>query len=88
MKAYLNIVDNGKRLEKTDILEGTGNSRLVYLNSVLSGNVLSIKNYRAAVCLINACKQVEGGGFSCAVRADKTVKLTLFNSHIKVVYRL
>ena len=86
VETYLNVVDNRKLLEKTDILEGSCDTRTVCLNGAHICDVCAVKDNGAGVCLVNACQHIEHGSLSCAVGADKTVKLTFFDSKIKFAY--
>ena len=86
MKPYFNIIQHRKLFEKTDVLEGPGNSGLVDLNSAFSGNVLAIQTDDSLRWFVHTCKEVKYSSLSCTVRSDQTIELTFFNGHIKSVY--
>ena len=85
VKARLDIVQHGQILKQTDVLEGPGDSGLVYFRGFLAGNVDSRQLNASRVRLIYACQQVENGGLTGSVWSDKAVKLPLFYADLKVV---
>ena len=84
-KSDLNIVDNRHLLKKSDVLECSCYSRMINFYCVFSCYVFTVKLYLAFIWLIHACKKVEHRSFTGTVWSDKSVELTLFDCHIKIV---
>ena len=85
VKARLDIVQHGQILKQTDVLEGPGDSGLVYFRGFLAGNVDSRQLNASRVRLIYACQQIENSGLTGSVGTDETVKLSLFYADLKII---
>ena len=75
MKTYHNVTDNRHIIEKTDILEGTGNAQLVDLVDGHTLDVDAVDENGAAGGLVHTGQQVEDGGLTGTVGADEAGNL-------------
>ena len=84
IKSNHNIFQNGHFLEKADILEGSGNSRLNHLMRGQPVHPSATQHIASRGRFINTGDQVKNGCFACTVRSDQTDQLTGidFNIHI------
>ena len=87
MKSRLYVVENAHVLEQADILEGSCDTSLVDSYRRLSGDVFAVQEDSSRRRLVHSGQHVEHGGFSGAVRSDKTVELPPADSHVQTVYR-
>ena len=87
VQAHLNVIQNRHVLKKTDILESTGNPRLIDLNGAFSRDILAIQLNDPLVGLVYAGEKIEYGCFSRSVGADQAIELAFFNIYMKAVHR-
>ena len=72
VKSCLYIVQHTHLMEQTDILECSGDSRLVDINGTLSGDILSVQIDDSLVRLIHTCKKVKDCSLTGTIRTDQT----------------
>ncbi len=87
LHSHLNVIENAHSLEQADILERSRNAALVYLYGWLSRDVRAVEEYTARSGFIHTRQHIEHGSLACAVRSDKSVKLSLIDTHIQTVDR-
>ena len=85
MQSYFNVVKNRHFFKQTNILEGSRYTCFVDLNRALSCDVLSIQFDNTLCRFVNTCKKVKNCCFSCTIRSDQTIQLTLFDRYIESV---
>ena len=87
VKSDKHIADNTHIIEKSDILERSCNSAVIYNLLRLSGEIFSVQNKLACFRRVNTRQKVEDCGFTCTVGADKSVKLFFLYFNIDVYKR-
>ena len=87
VQACLNIVQHCHILEKTDILEGTGNTCLVDVDRFLSCDIRTIQADSSLIRRIHTGKHIKYRRLAGTVRSDQTVKLSLLDGNMKIIYR-
>ena len=85
VKTYFYIVQNGKLLEKSDVLECSGNACPVDIDRTLSCNVLPVQFDNSFIRLILSGKKIKDCRLTCTVRTDQTVKFTFFYCELEIV---
>ena len=88
VQADLHVILHAHFVEQADILEGTGNARLVDLNGVHARGILAVDQDGAGGGLIHLGDQVEDRGLASAVGADQAGDLRTADDHVEVVYGL
>ena len=87
MKAQLYVVLHGEVVKQADILEGTGDARLVHLDGIHVVGVHTIYQDGATGGLVHLGEQVEDGGLARAVGTDEAGNLGAADGHVEVLYR-
>ncbi|CDE32296.1 unknown [Ruminococcus sp. CAG:90] len=85
VKSYFYIVKNRHILEKTDILEGSGDSGFVDLDGAFSGDVLAVQSNDSFCWFVYTCEKVEYRCLTGTVGSDQSIELSFFNGHVKAV---
>ena len=85
VKAQLYVVLHGEVVEEADVLEGTGDARLVDLDGVHGVGVHSVQEDGAPGGLVDLGEQVKDGGLARAVGADEAGDLGAADGHIELV---
>ena len=86
VQTCLYIIKYRQIREQTDILEGSRNTFFVDLNGALSGDILTVQENLAIGRLIDTCQHIEYSSLTSSVWPDQTIKLSLFNGQIEIVY--
>ena len=85
MKTDLNVFFNGKLVEKSDILEGSCDAHLVYLNGSQVVGILTAQHDGSSCGLVNLGQEIEDGGLAGTVGADKSADFRSTDPDIEFV---
>ena len=72
-------------MEQTDILDCSGDSRLVDINGTLSVDIMSVKIHDSLVRLGHTCKKVKDCSLTGTIRTDQTIKLSFLDGDIEII---
>ena len=75
----LDIVENGQVVEKANILECSGNTRLIDVHNRFSCGILSVKNDRTSGRVVYFGEKVKDGCLACTVGTDQTDDLFIID---------
>ena len=86
VQAQLHVVLHGEVVEQTDVLEGTGDARLVHLDGIHVVGVHAVQQNGAPGGLVHLGEQVKDSGLARAVGADETGNLGAADGHVEVLH--
>ena len=87
MHTQLYIILHRQCGKQTNILEGTGNPRLIHLNGIHAVGVDAVQKDGAMGRLIYFGQQVKHRSFPCAVRTNQPGNLCAAYCKIEIIYR-
>ena len=87
MESRLDVVQYRQVAEQADVLEGSGDARLVDVHDALSGRVLDVKEYFAPRRLIDLGQKIEDRGLTGSVGADQACDLAVKDLEVQIIYR-
>ena len=88
VKTYFYIFFHCQFVKQTDILERTGDTRLIYLHGIHPGSVFSVQQNRSPGRLIYLSQQIEYRRLSRSVGTDQPRDLRPADGQIEVLHRL
>ena len=88
MQADADIFFHSHLVKEADVLEGTGDAQTGGLNNAHAVQILPVDQYCAGGGLIDLGQEIEDGGLSGAVRADKAGDLRFADGQVEIVNRL
>ena len=87
VKTYFYIFFHCQFVKQTDILERTGDARLIYLHGIHPGSVFSVQQNRSPGRLIYLSQQIEYRRLSRSVGTDQPRDLRSAHYQIEIIYR-
>ena len=87
MQSDLYIVKHALILKQTDVLKRTRNARLVDVDRFLSCDIRTIQADSSLIRHIHTGKHIKYRRLAGTVRSDQTVKLSLLDGNMKIIYR-
>ena len=80
------VIDDAEIAEKTDILESSGNTGFVYVDSIHLFDILAVQIHLSSCRFVYFGKHIENGSLAGTVRTDQTDYFIRIYFHIQVVY--
>src|SRR6266487_4457654 len=84
VEANQHIIDDRQSPKEADILEGSGDAKLVDAESGAAGDGSAVEDNAAGCGAIHPADDVECGGFACAIGTDEAQKLAGVEGEVEI----